>query len=125
MTDPRHALGLRAESAVADWLTSVGWTVLERRVRAPGGGEIDIVAVDRDGVLVALEVRARRHPRTGTAPETVDRRRITRLRRTLVSIGRATEIPYGGMRVDLVAAEPAPGQPGVWRLERIPAIDAT
>lgn len=124
MTDPRHALGLQAEGAVAAWLASAGWTVLRRRARAPGGAEIDIVAIDREGVLVALEVRARRSARTGAPGTTVDRRRITRMRSTLASIGRSTGVPYRGMRVDLVAAEPSPGSAGRWRLERIPGIDA-
>lgn len=124
MTDPRHALGLRVETAVADWLGSAGWCVLARRVRATGGGEVDLVAIDRDGVLVAVEVRARRSARVGAAAATVDRRRIARLRRTLASIGRAMTTPYRGMRVDLVAAEPSPGGAGSWHLQRIPGIDA-
>lgn len=124
MSDPRHALGLGVETAVAAWLESAGWTVLGRRTRTPGGGEVDIVATDRDGVLVAVEVRARRSARTGAPAATVDRRRIIRLRRTLAAIGRLTTTPYRGMRVDLVAAEPSPGSPGTWRLQRIPGIDA-
>lgn len=124
MTDPRHALGLRVEALVADWLQSAGWTVLHRRARALGGGEVDIVAIDRDGVLVAVEVRARRSSRTGAAATTVDRQRILRLRRTLATIGRATTAPHRGMRVDLVAAEPIPRTSGCWRLDRIAGIDA-
>ena len=124
MTDPRQALGLKVEAAVGGWLESAGWTVLERRARAPGGGEIDLVAVDRDDVLVAVEVRARRSGRTGAPAATVDGRRIARLRRTLASIGRASAVPHRGMRVDLVAAEPIPGPAGRWRLQRFPGIDA-
>jgi putative endonuclease len=124
MTDPRHALGLRMEDAVAGWLESAGWHVLARRARAAGGGEVDLVAIDRDGVLVAVEVRARRSTRTGAAAATVDRRRVVRLRRTLASLGRGSPVPYRGMRVDLVAAEPIPGTADRWRLQRIPGIDA-
>jgi putative endonuclease len=124
MTDPRHALGLRLEAAAAGWLESAGWQVLARRTRALGGGEIDIVAIDRDGVLVAVEVRARRSTRTGAPATTVDRRRIARLRRTLASLGRESPVPYRGMRIDLVAAEPIPRTADRWRLQRIPGIDA-
>lgn len=124
MTDPRHALGLRMEDAVAGWLEAAGWLVLARRARAAGGGEVDLVAIDRDGVLVAVEVRARRSVRTGAAAATVDRRRIGRLRRTLASLGRGSPVPYRGMRVDLVSAEPIPGAEDRWRLRRIPGIDA-
>jgi putative endonuclease len=124
MTDPRHALGLRLEAAAAGWLESAGWHVLARRARAEGGGEVDIVAIDRDGVLVAVEVRARRSARTGAAATTVDRRRVVRLRRTLASLGTGLPVPYRGMRIDLVAAEPIPGTADRWRLQRIPGIEA-
>jgi putative endonuclease len=124
MTDPRHTLGLRMEGAVARWLEAAGWHVVARRARAPGGGEVDVVAVDPDGVLVAVEVRARRSARTGAAAATVDRPRVVRLRRTLAVLGRGSPVPSRGMRVDLVAAEPIAGTADRWRLQRIPGIDA-
>ena len=123
MPDPRHALGLAVEAAVAAWLERAGWTLVSRRTRSTAGGEVDIVALDPDAFLVAIEVRARRSVRTGAAATTVDRRRVGRLRRTLAAIaGRRT--PHRGLRVDLVTAEPIPGSAGAWRLSRIPGIDA-
>src|ERR671910_607037 len=105
MADPRHALGLAVEGAVAAWLRTTGWTLVGRRVRSTAGGEVDIVAIDRDGFLVAVEVRARRTARTGAAATTIDRRRIGRLRRTLASAAATTRTPHRGLRVDLVTAE--------------------
>ncbi len=122
MSDPRHVLGLAAEEATARWLDATGWRVVARRQRSADGGETDLVALDRDGILVAIEVRARRSERAGTAAMTVDRRRVERLRRTLSSVARSSGEPHRGLRVDLVTAEPAPGQPGRWRLARIPGI---
>ena len=124
MADPRQALGLAVEAAVAAWLERAGWTLVSRRARSGAGGEVDIVAVDRDAVLVAVEVRARRSARTGAAATTVDRRRVGRLQRTLASVAAATRTPHRGLRVDLVTAEPIPGSAGAWRLSRIPGIDA-
>ena len=124
MPDPRHALGREVEDAVAEWLRRAGWTVLARRARSTSGGEVDIVALDPDGVLVAVEVRARRHTRAGSPVESVDGRRIGRLRRTLVALGPSAP-PHRGLRVDLVAAEPAGGRPGSWRLRRVPGIEAS
>ena len=124
MTDPRHALGMAVEAAVAAWLEDAGWTLLARRVRSANGGEVDIVAVDREQVLVAVEVRARRSARTGHGATTVDARRVARLRRTLASIAAETTVPHRGLRVDLVSAEPIPGSAGAWRLSRIRGIDA-
>jgi len=53
----RRTVGVRAECAVAELVTSWGWQVLERNVRL-GHYEIDIVA--RDGrTLIIIEVRFR------------------------------------------------------------------
>jgi putative endonuclease len=123
MSDPRHLLGLEVESAVAEWLTRAGWAVVARRARSPGGGEIDIVAVDTDGVLVAVEVRARRNARAGTALESVDRRRINRLRRTLGTMAAAAPA-HRGLRIDVVSAEPVRPGDARWRLSRTAGVDA-
>lgn len=124
MTARRHALGLAAEAAADRWLRGAGWAVLGRRFRPAvlGGGEIDIVAIDRTGVLVAVEVRARTSPRTGRAALSVDRGRVARLRRSLVAFAAAGTVPHGGLRVDLIACEPIPDGSGRWRLERMPGI---
>lgn len=122
MGDPRHALGRLAEAATERWLRDAGWEILARRCRPEGGGEIDIAALDTTGVLVALEVRARRSPRAGTAAASLDGRRIRRLRRSLAAYAATSGRPHRGLRIDLVTVEPAAGLPGAWRLARIPAI---
>ena len=122
MGDPRHLLGLAAEDAAARWLEGCGWRVFARRCRSPDGGEVDLVALDPDGVLVAVEVRARRSSRAGAAALSVDARRVARLRRTLASIGAASGTPHRALRVDLVTAEPVHGASGAWRLARIPGV---
>jgi putative endonuclease len=121
MTDPRHALGLAAEEAVGQWLTGRGWRVITRRRRSPAGGEVDLVALDPAGVLVAIEVRARRTARAGSAAMSVDPRRLWRVRRTLASIASDAGERHSGLRIDLVTAEPAADRSG-WRLVRIPGI---
>lgn len=112
------------EAAVAAWLERCGWTLVAHRARSAAGGEVDLVALDRDAVLVAIEVRARRTARTGAAATTVDRRRIVRVRHTLASVAASMRTPHRGLRVDLVAAEPVPGPSRAWRLSRIPGIDS-
>ena len=119
MADPRHELGQRAEEAVAAWLASYGWTVLEQRWRCPAG-ELDLVCTDPAGSLVGVEVKVRSTGRAGTAAESVDPRRIARLRAALATYARAAP-PASGLRLDLVILEPAGG--GRWRLRRLPAID--
>ena len=125
MGDPRHTLGMVAEQAVAAWLEASGWQLLGRRVRAPGGGEVDIVAVDPDGVLVGVEVRARRTQRTGIGTETITAERVRRAGRTVAAFAAASGVSHGGLRMDLVSVMPAPGRSaGHWRLRRIPGIGA-
>src|SRR5690349_16602851 len=121
MGDPRHDLGLAAEDAVARWLTARRWTIRSRRERRPGGGEVDLVAVDPSGALVAIEVRARRSARVGAAAQSVDPRRVGRIGRTLVAHARASGRGWPSVRVDLVTAEPIDGT-ALWRLRRIPGI---
>jgi putative endonuclease len=122
MADPRHRLGRSAEDAVAGWLTDAGWRVLARRWRARGRGELDIVCLDASGALVGVEVRARHGQRAGAASESVDWRRLRRMRATLAAYA-AAEAParWRGLRLDLVTAEADPAA-AAWRLRRYPAI---
>jgi len=124
MSDPRHALGLAVEAAVADWLARAGWTIVARRARSAGGGEVDIVAIDPKRILVAVEVRARRHHRAGSAEESVDHRRIARMRRTLTTIAPVAPA-HAGLRIDLVTAGPIHGDGARWQLRRTAGIDAS
>jgi putative endonuclease len=122
MPDPRHLLGVQAEDATASWLMTRGWTVVARRWRSPEG-EIDLVAIDADGVLVAVEVKLRSTGRSGDPLESVDRRRLGRLRAALGRFGGMPSCPaHDGLRIDLVAVRPATA--GQWRLAHHPAIEA-
>jgi putative endonuclease len=120
--DPRHALGERAEEVVAAWLSERGWTILAHRWRCQQG-ELDLVARDPDGVLVAIEVKLRRTARAGGPSESIDRHRLQRLRSALGRFAAEDRAPVGeGMRVDLVAVRPA--EAGRWRLTHQRGVDA-
>lgn len=121
MGDPRQLLGIAAERAVALWLERCGWEIVGQRARSETGGEVDLVARDPDGVLVAVEVRARRSRRTGAAVETVDERKVRRVQRTLASVAAGSPRRMSALRVDLVTAEPD-GTTGRWRLVRHPGL---
>jgi putative endonuclease len=129
MADPRHRLGEDAEAAVAGWLARAGWRILARRHRAAGGGEVDLIALDPGAWLVAVEVRARRSTRAGSAAGSVDVRRIHRLERTLAAYAATSGVAHRGLRVDLVSVEPeagSPASPGTrgWRLRRLPGVSS-
>ncbi len=122
MPDPRHLLGERGEAMAATWLTGRGWTILARRWRC-AAGELDLVARDPDGALVAVEVKLRRAGRAGDPLESVDRRRLLRLRAALGQFRATHREPVGGgLRIDLVTVVPA--TEGHWRLALHAAIDA-
>jgi putative endonuclease len=122
MPDPRHLVGHAAEAAAARWLSGMGWHVLDRRARPKGHGELDLVAVDPRGVLVGIECRARHTDRFGSAAESVDRRRVDRLRRALAAYAVAGTARHRGLRIDLITAQPEPGGTDRWRLRRTEGI---
>ncbi len=123
MGDPRHDLGGRGEEAVAAWLTASGWHVLARRWRV-AEGELDIVALDTAGTLVAVEVRARRTARAGAAGESVDRRHLRRLRTALGRYAAQAAPTHTALRVDLVTLTPVNAEAGSrWRATRLEAVD--
>jgi putative endonuclease len=106
-------LGDAAEAFVADRLTADGWQVLARQVRV-GRAEVDLLAVDpsQPATLVAVEVRWRARRDFGLPEETVDRRKLARVRAAALSLRSAGKLPDGtavpalSMRVDLVVVEP-------------------
>jgi Holliday junction resolvase-like predicted endonuclease len=76
-----RSIGLAAEALVADRLSALGWHVLARNVRV-GHLELDLLAVDPGppARLVAVEVRARSRTDFGLPEESVDGRKLGRLR---------------------------------------------
>lgn len=121
MADPRHDLGLRAEAAVAAWLEGNGWSVDARRWRRREG-ELDLVCRDPQGALVAVEVRLRRSPRAGSAAESVDGRRLKRLRAALITYAREHD-QRRELRVDLVTVVPFDRDANRWRVTHHRGID--
>jgi Holliday junction resolvase-like predicted endonuclease len=121
MSDPRHELGRRAEGAVATWLAGSGWRILDLRWRE-SRGELDLVCLDPDGVLVGVEVKVRSTDRAGSGEESVDRRRVARLRASLAAYSGGATVRYHDIRLDLVTLVPAGA--GRWRIRRLPVLDA-
>ena len=121
MPDPRHLLGERAEQVAAAWLASQGWSILARRWRCPDG-ELDLVALDPGGVLVAIEVKGRRGARSGSPEESVDRPRLRRLRAALGRfLADSPCVVHAGIRIDLMGV--SRDDDGRWRLSHHPGID--
>jgi len=55
----RWERGRRGEELVVTYLLQIGWQIVGRNVRCRGG-EIDIITMDREGVLHLIEVKSGR-----------------------------------------------------------------
>ena len=66
MLSPSHAFGQSAETLAEQMLRKKGYRILERNLRI-AGGELDLIAKDH-GILVFVEVKARRGTQFGGAP---------------------------------------------------------
>jgi len=60
------------ENKAASYLKLRGYTILERNYRAGRGGEIDIIAKTRDGIVVFVEVKTRTGDSMGDPAEAVN-----------------------------------------------------
>jgi putative endonuclease len=69
--------GVRGERIAAGYLERRGWRILEKNIRV-GQGELDIIAMDGDE-LVVVEVRARRVGKLLPAAMSVGPRKFRRL----------------------------------------------
>ena len=113
MRTPMQQAGDTAERVVADHLISAGWTILGRNVHV-GRAELDLVAIEPGppATLVVVEVRWRRRRDFGLPEETVDHRKVARIRHAAFVLRDAgflpggTPIPPLPLRIDLVAVEP-------------------
>ena len=80
MTDKRK-IGRLGEEAAALYLIKKGYTIRERNYWLPIG-EIDIIAIDKDGCTVFVEVKTRKNSDYGYASEFVDAKKQQKLTRT-------------------------------------------
>ena len=106
-------LGAAAEDLVAEQLIAAGWRVLGRNVRV-GRAEVDLIAIDPGppATIVVIEVRWRARRDFGLPEETVDHRKVARIRRAAFALRELGAVPDGTplpplpLRMDLVAVEP-------------------
>jgi putative endonuclease len=98
----KQLVGRRAENIAADFLRDQGLEILERNYLRRLG-ELDIVARDRD-VLVVAEVRTRASARYGGAAASVDPRKQQRLiRATSQLLQQRRDLSHLRVRFDVVA----------------------
>lgn len=77
----KRRIGEMGEDAASRYLTSKGYSVIERNFRLRCG-ELDIVAADGDGCMVFAEVKTRKNDEFGFPSEYVTERKRKKLRNT-------------------------------------------
>ncbi|MFD7157362.1 YraN family protein [Kribbella sp. NPDC059898] len=97
----KTAVGKYGEDLAARYLTSNGFTVLERNWRCQLG-EIDIVA--REGnTLVVCEVKTRRGRNYGSPLESITYKKLTTLRKLAGRWLQTHEVRPSAIRIDVIA----------------------
>ncbi|GAB6933506.1 YraN family protein [Calditerricola satsumensis] len=99
--DARRLLGRRSEEAARRYLEQKGYAVVATNV-AVRWGEIDLV-VEKDGWLVFVEVRAKTGERFGSGAESVDARKVARIRRVAAWFLQRTGRTEARVRFDVLS----------------------
>lgn len=97
----RTAVGQYGEDLAARYLSSNGFSVLERNWRCELG-EIDIVAREGD-TLVICEVKTRRGLNYGTPLEAITYKKLTTLRKLAGRWLQTHQVRAAAIRIDVVA----------------------
>ena len=98
--------GREGEEAAARYLQKKGYKILERNFRVRGG-EVDIVA-EKEGLIFAVEVKARSNRAFGTPAEAVTPLKARRLLRAGHAYCRRHDISVSKLRADVIAIEAGP-----------------
>jgi len=115
----RKALGDFGERLAAQHLVDLGLVLLDRNWRC-NDGEIDIVALDGD-VVVVCEVKTRTSARYGSPFEAITRNKASRLHRLGFAWLRAKGVRCAAIRVDVVAVT-RPGRGRRTQLEHMQGV---
>jgi len=101
--EPSRAAGRRGEDLAHRYLRRQGYTIVARNYRLPSGdGEADIVAWDRD-ILVIVEVKSRESGAYGPPDRAIDPEKLRHMRRVALEYGRKTDTPQERIRFDVVS----------------------
>lgn len=117
----KDELGRAGEARAARHLEEHGYTLVDRNWRCPGG-EIDLVALTHDEVVV-VEVKTRRGEGFGHPLEAIDARKRARLWRLGTAWIAAHRDVVQGRRLRFAAVAITGPDPATGRLELLPDLD--
>nr|WP_240947394.1 YraN family protein [Bifidobacterium sp. DSM 109957] len=106
--------GMLGEAYAVAWLEARGWQTLSRNWRTRFG-ELDIVMMTPDQLIVFVEVKARRYAKYGVPQEavTADKQRKLRLAASSWLLDRRNRAPHHGVRFDVMSITLGETQPNV------------
>ncbi len=116
----RQQTGKEGEELARRYLLEQGYHIRDINWRGRRG-ELDLVA-ERDGVLVIVEVRARRSLTFGTAREAADRRKLMQVRRVAEEYVARKQLFSMPLRLDVIAIEWQGAKPFLDHLEGVDTI---
>ena len=93
----KREIGIAGENAACAYLSKKGYLIEKRNFRL-NFGEIDIIAMDKTGCRVFVEVKTRKNRNYGNASEVVDYRKQNKIRNA--ALGYCGEEAY--MRFDII-----------------------
>ena len=97
-----QATGQQGEQAAADYLLRSGYKILERNFRSRGG-EVDIVARDRQGCIAFVEVKTRRSLAYGLPQQAVTTRKQRQISKGALSWLSRNRLHNSSARFDVIA----------------------
>ncbi len=106
-----HTIGEQAENIALAYLQKQGLVVVSRNYRSYRG-EIDLIMQD-DTVLVFIEIRYRKSAKYGSALESINAHKQSRIIHTAQSYIQKTQAHYDGYRFDVVTLKPDNGKVGI------------
>lgn len=114
----KDLLGRHGEKLAAGFLETQGMRIVDRNWRCPEG-EIDIVALDGDTLVIA-EVKTRRNLDYGHPFEAIGAAKLARLHRLALSWCRDHEVRAARRRVDVVGViDDGAGEPQLEHLRGV------
>lgn len=95
-------IGEQGEEIACEYLQKIGYKILERNIHFSRFCELDIVAVDKSGVLVAVEVKTRKTEICGDPLEAITRKKYENIKKGLFNF--LKEHPgYKKFRIDAIS----------------------
>ena len=111
MLNNRQIFGRKSESLAVKHLKRKGYKILEQNFRTKMG-EIDIIAKDK-GVIVFVEVKARRSDRFGDPKWAVTFKKQKKISMAALQYLKATEQSNASARFDVVSIDSSKDKPAI------------